>query len=167
MQFAAERVGARYLIIGWPAVVSGDVSVEFADQFADAFFAGDHSAFFGGDNLRAQRVTVAGKLLQLFAQRIFLGQFGCTSVGGVAHAFDGLDSPRHVLEQVVDFHGEIEFGFAVSECVGGARVHHDIELLGVGLISFAELDRVNAGQHARATLCSIQRRRGGGNLRRF
>jgi hypothetical protein len=33
-----------------------------------------------------------------------------SSVSGVAQAFDSLDAPRHLFEQVVDFHEEIELG---------------------------------------------------------
>ena len=75
LQFMTQRLGPRHLVIRGLAVVSRYRAVELSQQFADAFFAGNHSAFFGGHDLRAQRVTLCGQTLQLLAQRIFLRSF--------------------------------------------------------------------------------------------
>ena len=109
----------------------------------------------------------AASCLQLFAQRIFLRELGGSRIGRIAHAFDRLHSVRHVLQLFVNLHGEIELRLAFLQRILGPRIHRNIQLFGVSLISFGELHRVLAGQHARSLRRFKQRRRCGSDRRRL
>src|SRR5271169_2653279 len=51
LQFMAQRLGARHLIIRGLAVVSCHGAIELSQQFTNALFAGDHATFLGGHDL--------------------------------------------------------------------------------------------------------------------
>src|SRR5579864_3002229 len=72
LQFMAEGLGSRDLVIGRPALVIVDVAVKRTEMFADAFFAGNRSAFFGRHDLGTEVIEVGGELLQPRPKRILL-----------------------------------------------------------------------------------------------
>ena len=49
-QFVRQRIRARRLVVRGTPLITVDIAVKLAKKFADAFFSGNHAAFFGGHN---------------------------------------------------------------------------------------------------------------------
>ena len=60
----AKKLGGTCLNVG---CIPSKALIHAAEAFEKIARIGDHSTFLGSDNLRAQRVTLDRKLLQLFA----------------------------------------------------------------------------------------------------
>src|SRR5215469_4503401 len=62
-QVVIERIRSRHLVVRGTAFVLDHIPIELADMLANALFTGDRAAFFGSNNLRAQRVGLARQRL--------------------------------------------------------------------------------------------------------
>ena len=85
-----EGIGASRLVFGRTTLIVIYGAVNLSEMFADAFFARDCSAFFGGYDLGSKFFTSGSQLLQPRPQGALLRKFGGALVGGVANAFDGV-----------------------------------------------------------------------------
>src|SRR3984885_6789753 len=148
VELAIYYIGARELLLGGSTFKLANVAIEVAEVFAQPLFASDRSALFSGYYLAADGIERLCEREELCLERILRVEFGRIRCGFVADVDDRVDRPTHVVEHRAEPCSEGKLLLAVFEGVGGAWVHHDVELGRVDLNALCHLHRIHTRQHA-------------------
>ena len=94
-----EGIDASDVVIGGTAFIEDNGAVELGSLFADALFAGDSAAFFGGDDLFADGVGLIGERGELLGEGVTFRESGGAGRQIGAHSVDAVDIEGEVAEE--------------------------------------------------------------------